>query len=251
MQTPRRNDGAAGHRLRVYLRKFEELEKEIQVTKVCESAGFRRRVSVGMQDKTMHDVNNHGFEGCTGVCREYTLSRDDPESEVKLWIHGHTRIGLVLQVKTTCYLDIYGIEIPISSTSGDSSKYWVFITRCSNRYVEELRYNDPDYSLESFELANYWSTEETHARLPATQSNPLGNDSEVFIPIAERKWNDILAYENCKGYTLESSISKLVTKLVRHLDREEREADGASSLEIDGSKAAPHVSDSDWINRIW
>ena len=29
-----RNDGAAGHRLRVYLRRFEELEKEVQFTKI-------------------------------------------------------------------------------------------------------------------------------------------------------------------------------------------------------------------------
>ena len=107
VQTPRRNDGAAGNRFRISLRKFEELEKEVQFTKVCESAGFIRRVSVGMHYKIIDDVND-GFEGSTGACREYTLPRDDPESEIKAWIDGHTRIGPVLQVKTTCYLDIYG-----------------------------------------------------------------------------------------------------------------------------------------------
>ena len=44
VQPPRRSDGAAGHRLRVYLRKFEEQEKEVQLTKICASAGFTRRV---------------------------------------------------------------------------------------------------------------------------------------------------------------------------------------------------------------
>ena len=81
VQSPRRNGGAAGHRLRVSLRQLEELEKEVQLI---------RRVSVGMHYKTGHNVND-GFEGSTGACREYTLSRDDPESEVQLWIKGHTR----------------------------------------------------------------------------------------------------------------------------------------------------------------
>ena len=86
-----------------------------------------------------------GFEGSTRACREFSLSRDDPESEVKLWIHGRTRIGPVLQVKTTCYLDIYGVEIQISSTSGDGSKSWVVISGGSHSYVEELRLNVPDH----------------------------------------------------------------------------------------------------------
>ena len=120
----------------MHLRKFEELEKEVQLTKVCESAGFIRRVSVGMHYKTIHDVND-GFEGSTGACREYTLSHEDPESEVQLWIHEHTRIGPVLQVKTTCYLDIYGIEVQVLSTSEEGSKSWIFISRGTNRYVEE------------------------------------------------------------------------------------------------------------------
>ena len=102
-----------------------------------------------MHYKTIYDVND-GFEVSTGGCREYALSRDDPESTVKLWIHEHTIIGPVLQVRTTCYLDIYGIELQFPSTSGDDSKSWVVISRGANRYVEELRYNDPDYSPECF-----------------------------------------------------------------------------------------------------
>ena len=64
-----------------------------------------------------------GFEGSTRACREFSLSRDDPESEVKLWIHGRTRIGPVLQVKTTCYLDIqetvqnHGLSFPEAHTA--------------------------------------------------------------------------------------------------------------------------------------
>ena len=112
VQTPRRNDAAPGHRLCIYLRKFEELEREVRFTKICESAGFIRRVSVRMHYITVHHVND-GFEGSTGDCREYTLTRDDPESEVKHWIYGQATFGPVLQVKTTCCLDFWGNEIEI------------------------------------------------------------------------------------------------------------------------------------------
>ena len=42
VQTPRKNDEAAGLRLRVYLQQFEELEKVVQFTKIWESAGFMK-----------------------------------------------------------------------------------------------------------------------------------------------------------------------------------------------------------------
>ena len=41
------------------------------------------------------------------------------------------------------------------------------------------------------------------------------------------KWNDILVSRNVKGNTFESTVSKLVMKLVRRYDRDERETDGA------------------------
>ena len=46
VQTPWRNDDAAENRLRMYLRKLEELEKEVQFTRECEAAAFVRRVSI-------------------------------------------------------------------------------------------------------------------------------------------------------------------------------------------------------------
>ena len=102
--------------------------------------------------------------------------------------------------------------------------------------MEELRYNDLDYSPESREQANCRSTEETRAPQPKTQSNPLGDHSEDSILIGERKWNDSLAYEKFKGYTLEPSISKLVMRLVRLLDQKDGETDGAVHLKSMGPK---------------
>ena len=145
VQTPRRTDEAAGNRLRICLQRFEEMAKEVRLTKACESAGFMRRVTVGMYYKSVRDVND-GFDGQTAACREKTKPREDPGSDIKAWIECHTKMGPVLQVKTTCCIDIYGIGIQIPSTSGDGSKSLVIISKGSNRYVEESHYNDPDYS---------------------------------------------------------------------------------------------------------
>ena len=116
-----------------------------------------------MHYRAILDMND-GFDVRTAVFREYTLPRDDPNSEIKLWIECHTNIDTVLQVKTTCYIDIYGIEIQIPSTSGHGSKSWIVISRDKNRYVEELRVKDPYHSPENIDLANYRSTEESHTR---------------------------------------------------------------------------------------
>ena len=144
------------------------------------------------------------FEGKTAACREYTLPREDPGSEIIAWIGGHTKVGPVLQVKTTCRLDIYGIEIQVPLTSGDGPTSWVIISRGSNRYMEDIQYNDPDNSPESHELANHTSVGKPHAILssnedsrasqPETQPNVMTIHSEDFIPIDEWKWNDISAY---------------------------------------------------------
>ena len=102
--------------------------------------------------------------------------------------------------------------------------------------MEELRYNDPDYSPEFFELATCRSTEETHVKQPTTHSRFQYNPSEDFIPITERKWIDTTANEYCKKCTLETSISKLVIKLVGHVDLQERESDGAVNWKTMGPK---------------
>ena len=75
------------------------------------------------------------------ACRECTLPRDNPDSELLAWIGGHTRIG-----KVRGCLDHYGFEIQAPSTSGDGSNSWVIKSRGSNRYVEELQGHGPDNS---------------------------------------------------------------------------------------------------------
>ena len=65
--------------------------------------------------------------------------------------------------------------------------------------------------------------EETHAKQFEIQTNPVCNYSEDFIPIDERKWNDILAYKHVK----------LVMRLQQHDDQDERETDGVIEVPLD------------------
>ena len=60
VHSPRNDDPASGNRLRECIQSFETLEKEIQFARVCENATFFHRVSVGMCNKTVADVDD-GF----------------------------------------------------------------------------------------------------------------------------------------------------------------------------------------------
>ena len=126
--------------------------------------------------KTKH-VLSHGFGDMTGGFREYIEPRDDPCTEIRTWIGGHTKIWPVLQLRNVrcalADLNTYGIDIQILSMSGDGWKSWVVISRSPNRYVDELHYNDPDSSPKSDELANqkeHWGNSYGTAR-NAIESN--------------------------------------------------------------------------------
>ena len=62
------------------------------------------------------------------ACREHTLPRDDPASQVKGWIQGNMRIGPILEVTTSFQHFKYGIEIRIWSVNQDNSHSWVRIS---------------------------------------------------------------------------------------------------------------------------
>ena len=116
--------------------------------------------------------------------------------------------------------------------------------------------NDPRTKL-SFTAMEQSSIEETHAKQFGIQTNQVYNYSEV-IPIEERKWNDIPAYKHFRGNILEAEVSKLVIRLVRHYDQDERESDGAVHWNSMGPKqrkafqkaGGQTLSDSDWLQYI-
>ena len=193
-----------------------------------------------MTCRTIHDVND-GSAGGTSACRKYPLPRDDPNSRTYAMIQGQTSVGQVLQVHISCCLDVSGIDIPILSTMGNGSKsritkattatwssYVLMIQTkilVNHKGVERPIAMQSEPGQANMEIS--WSIEETHASQPKIQSNPENGHSEDSIPSKERKWNDILANRNLKRNTFESDVAKLVMKLVRHHDQEERETDGA------------------------
>ena len=100
VQSPRRTEGVAGHRLCVYLQQFEGLEPEVQVTK----------------SGSLRDSRNESLCECTPQLFMMWMmfwrpNRRLQRIQTNFGSKGRTKIGPVLQVKTTCYLDIHGIEI--------------------------------------------------------------------------------------------------------------------------------------------
>ena len=88
------------------------------------------------------------------------------------------------------------------------------------------------------------------------QTNPVYKKlSEEVIPIEERKWNVIPASKHFRRHTFEAEVSKLVMRLVRRYDQDERETDGAvhwNSMSPKLRKAfqkagGQKLSDSDWL----
>ena len=75
----------------------------------------------------------------------------------------------------------------------------------------------------------------------------------------ERRWKIITACPSFKGRSLLATISKLVVRLVRHYDQEERETDGAvhwdtmnpKLLRAFGHQGTRYVSEKDWLRHIF
>ena len=60
---------------------FEGLASKIQLTQFCEKAYFEYRVTAGKKHKLLPDGAD-GWGTITLLCREYTLSRSFPKSQV-------------------------------------------------------------------------------------------------------------------------------------------------------------------------
>ena len=79
--------------------------------------------------------------------------------------------------------------------------------------------------------------------------------SKEVIPVEERRWNDVPAYKYLKGNTPQADNTKLINRLVRRYDQDERETDGAVHWHSMGPKlrraihkaGGQQFSDSDWL----
>ena len=74
--------------------------QENKVSKFCMDAGFIHVVEIGQYFMTI-DTKEQFF---ARACREYTIPRNDESSQPKGWIQGNTRIGPVLEIKTSLSL---------------------------------------------------------------------------------------------------------------------------------------------------
>ena len=108
--------------------------------------------------------------------------------------------------------------------------------------MDGLHVRDPGHNPTSNELllersvakeSEPCSTELKQSRIQKNSCGVVLNSDESSVlfkrsyPVGERKWNDIPAFDSFKGDSLSAEISKLVMRLVRRNDQDEREIDGA------------------------
>ena len=99
--------------------------------------------------------------------------------------------------------------------------------------------------------------EERHAQQELDPANPVCFVKET-IPTGQRKWIDILANKWYQEDVLSTEISKLVMRLGRHYDQDEREVDGAVHWDSMGPRlrnaflkyGSSEFSDLDWVKYI-
>ena len=203
--------GASGNCWRDHSQRSELMNPDEQLRTVCEGAGFMRPVSEGMYCRIGEDVTD-GFGNLIATCREHTHTHYPGLIEILKLNFGFRIIPRLVQFvmsKIICHNGRHGIEIQIPSSSGENTNVWVAISRGPNRYVDELRYRDPEHSLEE---ADYECMQDTDQQQATVQLEM----SDDHIPIPERKLKDIIATEFSHRHTWESQISKFVSKLVRH-----------------------------------
>ena len=133
--------------LQQYVQQVESLSPENKLSKFCKEAGFMRVVEVGQYFVT----RDAGEFKQTVACREYTLPRDDKDSQPKGWIRGNMRIGPVLEVTTSFQHFKYGIEIRIKSVNQDDSHSWVRISYGTVKYVNDSIEDDTENLADSQE----------------------------------------------------------------------------------------------------
>ena len=169
-----------GNLLHQYKQKFANLPVEIRVIKTCSEAGFTKTVSQGRYFVTIHDVEMAKL-GCPGLCRDYTLPRDDM-SRPKRWIRGNTKIGPALEVTVTYHQGRYGIDIRIYSLLNNGSQCWVAINRRKNKYLTAMPegYENP-----------VTATTHAHVQGDLLQQKSLPSSAQIVIPLNLRKWIDI------------------------------------------------------------
>ena len=186
------------------------------------------------------------------LCREYSFSRVNPRSRVFAAIPEGTNGGPVIEVQIV-KIDTYGLDIAIPSPNGSTRTSYVVISRGKSQVVDELRI--PIAGLRSsaellselqeaeeseFCLAqSKTSIQETGAAhvtsqtsMQETGADTLSIFSQPCVIVHTNHTYEISpACSSYKRGSLSTAISKVVTRLVRHHDQEERQSDLAVQWE--------------------
>ena len=177
-----------------------------------------------------------------------------PQSRAYAAIPERTIIGPDIEVHIVKILDNLGLEIAIPSPKNPSRTSCVLISKGQSRFVDELhipslghdvtsaeslsehanakvsepclaRSNTSSGNLVAASVASHSSTRKLDDPI-SVSSSPVRLFTERTISTTERKWQ-ITPANSSYGGSLSTSISKMVTRLVRHYDQVERQSDGA------------------------
>ena len=159
--------------------------------------------------------------------------RAESDSRIYAAISERTIIGPVLQVHIIQFLGTYGIEIQIPSTTTEERNSWAAswmsylteiqdtIPRVMNYFWKDLLQRKANLVLQS------WSN-----RGISCDAVYISDESSVLFKRCYSCWRKELEWHSClrifqRSLSLSAEISKLVMRLVRHYDQDERETDGA------------------------
>ena len=137
------------------------------------------------------------------------------------------RIGLVLEVTTSCQHFKYGIEIRIESVNQDDSLSWVRISYGTVKYVigsiEDNTENPADPQEEQIPQTSAGVVAARSKAKTKPQPREIAGTTAT-IPIHQRRWIDI---EPSKQDLESYDLSKKVINLLRDNQKLHREDDGA------------------------
>ena len=245
------------------------VSETIKFSRVCEDASFWYRVSAGMKYKTKLDEDD-GFGQIIPWCREYTLSRVDPQSRAYAAIPEGTIVGPVIEVHIVEVLDNFGLEIGIPSPNNPRRTSYVLISRWKSRFVDELHMPNARHTLTSAELlsehenakeselclaqsktssgklvaasvASRSSTRKLDADPISVSASAVHLYTKRTIHTTERKWTSIPANSSYGGGSLSIAISKNGYKIGASLWSRRTTIWCSSSLGHDKAETAKNV----------
>ena len=142
------------------------------------------------------------------------MPRDQEGTRIKEWIQSNVRFGPVTDIKVCNHYGRYSIEVQVQSLFQDQTVSWIRIVNGIDTFVREVMPIQEEEKASVNTLAK--------ARPILKPSSTSGWD---FTPIEQRQWIDIEIQESNDPCCFQ--VSKFITRLLRHSQEVNREAEGA------------------------